>query len=252
MKQKQPNQAGPLKASAISPAVLPKNPVPAKTSSMAGTCVIHASVKGQNISEGMKAAFSEISKELAKHGLGFHNIGFVQAQLRSMDDLAAFNASFAGALGGNKPAGYCVIKEEGMPPGASAKIFMLASEGKKEPITPESFPAPDGPFSYGILSGRKIYVSGQFSPEKSGFDMQAALAVENVKAVLKAGGASLQDVAEATFFCTDVVKFLERYDHFESIFPNWHVQINNVVQVSGLPLGADFGMSCVAEKPKGK
>lgn len=66
-------------------------------------------------------------------------------------------------------------------------------------------------FSQGVKVGNTIYVSGQVGMDKAGNvvgkgDMraQARQTIENIRAVLAAAGATLDDVVKVTMFVTDM------------------------------------------------
>ena len=210
--------------------------------------VVISFVSGPNFESGMKAAFSKIALELSEKGLSIHDVDFAMVTLRSMADFAAFNAPYEAELLGHKPARYCVEKADILPAGSLAMIKVKASEGAKVPVTPENFPAPVGPFSYGICSDGKVYVSGQIMPKEPDFGKQVTAVIGKVETVLKAGGSSLAEVTEATFFYVDEAKFMGAQVQLQKAFPAWHSQHNDFKKVSALPLGVDFEISCVSEK----
>lgn len=110
-------------------------------------------------------------------------------------------------------------------------------------------------YSAAIRSGDLLFVSGQVgsladgSPEPD-FEKQVALAFENLKAVLKAGGCSLQDVVDVTTFHTDpesqvgtIMAVRERVIG-EPPYPTW-----TAVGVTWLA-GFDFEIKVIARIPQ--
>ena len=82
---------------------------------------------------------------------------------------------------------------------------------KKEIINTEKAPAALGPYSQAIKAGNTIYVSGQIPliPEtmeiiSDDVQEQTKQSLENVKAVLEAAGATLNDVVKASVFIKDM------------------------------------------------
>jgi 2-iminobutanoate/2-iminopropanoate deaminase len=81
----------------------------------------------------------------------------------------------------------------------------------KQAIQTPAAPAPRGPYSQGMLAtGRHLYVAAQgpLDPDTGkiageAFAVQARRTLENVKAVLEAGGASLADVVRITVYLAD-------------------------------------------------
>jgi reactive intermediate/imine deaminase len=79
------------------------------------------------------------------------------------------------------------------------------------PLDPEGLPAPISHYANGVRAGDTIYVSGQVALDGQGrlvgpgdVVAQARQALENVKAVLAAGGATLDDVVKVTVYLADV------------------------------------------------
>ena len=83
----------------------------------------------------------------------------------------------------------------------------------KEAVRTEGAPAPIGPYSQGIVSGKFLFVSGQL-PKKPGaadpppdFRAQAAQCFENVKAIVTAAGATMADVVKVNAYLADLGNF---------------------------------------------
>jgi len=112
----------------------------------------------------------------------------------------------------------------------------------KTQVRSSSAPAPVGPYSQAILAGGLVFVSGQLGINPATGTMpptveeQAELALENLKAVLEAGGSSLDRVVKTTVLLADMKDFARvngvyaRY--FSEPFP-----ARAAYQVAGLPLG---------------
>ena len=82
-------------------------------------------------------------------------------------------------------------------------------------LLPEGWPRPKG-FANGVAaSGRQIYVAGQvgWSPEgvfaSDDFAAQARVALENVAAVLRAGGAKPEHIVRMTWYVTSKREYLD-------------------------------------------
>lgn len=97
----------------------------------------------------------------------------------------------------------------------------------KQAIQTPAAPAPRGPYSQGMLAtGRHLYVAAQgpldpATGEIAGeaFAVQARRTLENVKAVLEAGGASLADVVQVTVYLADWKYLGEMNEIYSDYFP---------------------------------
>ncbi len=83
---------------------------------------------------------------------------------------------------------------------------------KQEIRTPKA-PLPAGPYSQGLKVGSRIYVAGQ-RPENAAtrsvpqdFKHQARQVLENVRHILEAGGATMDQVVKANVYLTDLNNF---------------------------------------------
>lgn len=88
----------------------------------------------------------------------------------------------------------------------------------REILHSEELGKPIGSYSYGVKveGGRLLYLAGAVSIDRNGDvvgkgDIRAQIRqiMENIKPVLKAGGATMNDVIKHMIFTTDVRKFVE-------------------------------------------
>ena len=94
----------------------------------------------------------------------------------------------------------------------------------KEEIRTPNAPLPGGPYSQGLKTGNRVYVAGQRPvaaatdtiPE--GVTAQARQALENVRHVLAAGGASMDDVVKVTVYLADISYFAEFNEVYKTFF----------------------------------
>lgn len=85
----------------------------------------------------------------------------------------------------------------------------------KHPILTKKAPAPIGPYNQAIVAeGRMIFTAGQVAIIPSTGEIvagdikaQTKQALENVKAILEAGGSSLANVVKTTVFLKDMNEF---------------------------------------------
>ena len=91
------------------------------------------------------------------------------------------------------------------------------SEVKAGPIrrvTAQGAPNPQGPYSHAVVAGGFVYVSGQaaLDPETSKpiagtVAKETHRTIQNIRAVLEAAGASLEDVVKCSVFLADIRDF---------------------------------------------
>ena len=87
-------------------------------------------------------------------------------------------------------------------------------EARKQALLPEGWPQPKGYANGVAASGRQVYVAGQvgWTPEgvwtTDDFGEQCRLALANVAAVLRAGGAKPEHIVRMTWYVTSKREYL--------------------------------------------
>lgn len=119
-------------------------------------------------------------------------------------------------------------------------------------ISTNKAPAAVGPYSQGIKVGNMIYTSGQLAINaetgellKGDIKKETSLCLENVKAVLEAGGASLNNIVKITVFVTDIKNFPLINEVYAEYFSD-HKPARSLVEVSNLPKGGDIEIEAIA------
>jgi 2-iminobutanoate/2-iminopropanoate deaminase len=121
-------------------------------------------------------------------------------------------------------------------------------------IKTENAPAPVGPYNQAIAaSGRLIFVAGQIPLDpKTGalvseeIAPQTEQAIANLKAILEAAGATLQDVVKTTVFLADLNDFPAMNAVYASHFAEAIAPARACVEVSRLPKEALVEIECIA------
>ena len=122
-------------------------------------------------------------------------------------------------------------------------------------IQTDQAPAALGPYSQAIADGDWLFLSGQIPIDpKTGklvdgdIEDQTRQVLCNIRSVLEAAGASLQDVRKATLFVTDLGDFVRINQVYES-FLGSVAPARSTVQVAALPLGAAIEIEVIARRP---
>ena len=119
-------------------------------------------------------------------------------------------------------------------------------------LATEKAPAAVGPYSQGIKAGDFVYTSGQLPIDpKTGRlvqeDIQTAtrVALNNVKAVLEQGGATLETVVKVTVFVKDMNNFSAINEVYAEFFTE-HKPARSLVEVARLPKDGVIEIEAVA------
>ncbi|SFR64163.1 Rid family detoxifying hydrolase [Halogeometricum limi] len=119
-------------------------------------------------------------------------------------------------------------------------------------IQTDAAPASIGPFSQGIVDDGRIFVSGQGPVDPDTGDVvsddigeQTARTLENVAAVLEAGGSSLDSVVKTTVFVTD----MSDYDAVNEVYQTYvsdPYPARSAVEVAALPIDIGVEIEVIA------
>lgn len=94
---------------------------------------------------------------------------------------------------------------------------------RKDAVHTEQAPAPVGAYSQGLRVGDLVFVSGQVGRDPvtgelaEGIEAQTVRALENIRAILEAAGATMGDVVKATVHLRDTSMF----EAFDAVYQNY-------------------------------
>jgi len=121
-----------------------------------------------------------------------------------------------------------------------------------EIVHSEAAPAAVGPYAQAVRHGNTLYLSGQIGLVPTEGRLaddtlagQARQVMQNLEAVLKAGGCGVSDIIKANIFLIDMNDFPELND----IYAAWlgdHRPARATVAVAALPLGARVEIDLIA------
>jgi 2-iminobutanoate/2-iminopropanoate deaminase len=123
-------------------------------------------------------------------------------------------------------------------------------------ITTDGAPAAIGPYAQGVRVGNLIFTAGQGGLDPitgqvvpGGIKEQTARTIENLKAVLEAGGSSLGQVVKATVFLKDINDFAAMNAVYASFFESDSdtLPARTTVEVARLPRNLLVEIEVVAE-----
>jgi 2-iminobutanoate/2-iminopropanoate deaminase len=121
-------------------------------------------------------------------------------------------------------------------------------------LTTDDAPKSIGPYSQGIVSGDRIYVSGQGPVDPESGDVisgspgeQTRRTLRNVEAILQADGASLDDVVKTTVFVSDMRYYDEVNEVYKIMMSNPY-PARSAVEVVRLPVDIDVEIEAIAER----
>ena len=122
----------------------------------------------------------------------------------------------------------------------------------REVVTSSEAPEAIGPYSQAVRADGLIYCSGQVPLDPSsgelvsgGVGEQTRRCLTSLRAVLEAGGSSLDNVVKVTAYLTDMNDFPQFNEVYSEFFTN-DPPARATVGVAALPKGARVEVDCIA------
>src|SRR6266849_5753793 len=197
---------------------------------------------------------------LAGAGASFDDVVKTNIYLTDLNDFTPMNETY-GRYFQKSPPARATVQMAALPQGARIEIECVAATGSgaraaASPGVVQSAQAPKaiGPYSQGIGVSPEsfLFVSGQIpidpatgQPVQGDIGAQTERVMENLKAVLEAGGASFDKVVKTTIFVADMADFAKVNETYGRYFQK-APPARATVQAGALPRGARVEIDCVA------
>jgi 2-iminobutanoate/2-iminopropanoate deaminase len=128
----------------------------------------------------------------------------------------------------------------------------VSQNSRKEPVLSKNAPQPIGPYSQAIRTGSMLFCSGQIPLDATtgqmvGTDVetQAKKVMENLGAVLQAGGANFDQIVKTTIFLKSMNDFPKVNEVYAQYFKGTP-PARSTVEVSRLPKDALVEVEAIA------
>lgn len=128
----------------------------------------------------------------------------------------------------------------------------MANCPNKEVVVSAEAPKAIGPYSAGVKAGPFLFTAGQLGIDPAsgdlvagGVEAQTRQALTNLKAILTAGGTSLDKVVKTTVYLQDMADFSKMNAIYAEFFSGDY-PARTAVQVAALPKGAAVEVEAIA------
>lgn len=125
----------------------------------------------------------------------------------------------------------------------------------RQAVATKQAPAAIGPYSQAIQAGSLVFCSGQLGLDPAsgqlapgGIAAETERALENLSAVLTAGGSSMDKVLKTTVFLADLAEFQAMNEVYSRHFPA-PAPARSTIQVAALPRGGRVEIEAIAARP---
>ncbi|HJR40972.1 MAG TPA: RidA family protein [Gemmatimonadaceae bacterium] len=123
---------------------------------------------------------------------------------------------------------------------------------KPERISTEQAPSAIGPYAQGVVAGGFLFTAGQIALDPTSGEViegdvanQTERVMRNLEAVLRAAGASWEDVVKTTVYLQDMRDFPAMNEVYARALGAAR-PARSTVQVAGLPRGVLVEIDCIA------
>ena len=199
---------------------------------------------------------------LASAGASFDDVVKTNIYVADLNEFTQINETY-GRYFQKSPPARATVQMAALPQGARVEIECVAATGARpaaalgavqSAVQSALAPKAIGPYSQGIgvSPGSFLFVSGQIpvdpttgQPVQGDIGAQTERVMENLKAVLEAGGASFDKVVKTTIFVADMADFAKVNETYGRYFQK-APPARAAVQVGALPRGARVEIDCVA------
>jgi reactive intermediate/imine deaminase len=187
-----------------------------------GTTTVSGDVKSQT-----RRTLDNLGELLKIAGMDFSHAVSVNVYLKDARLFEGMNEVYRTYFPKDPPA-RATIEANLALPDALVEISMVAARPgvSRQSITPEGWRQPALPYSWGILAGDTLFVSGITSrnpktldPVPGDMGAQTRQVLENIGGILKAAGMDYRNIAASRVFINDSRQFQPMNDAYRSFFP---------------------------------
>ena len=123
---------------------------------------------------------------------------------------------------------------------------------KKKIVSTDKAPAAIGPYSQATVAGNLVFTAGQIPLDPTtgelvtgGIEEQTHQVLQNIRSLLQVAGSNMESITKTTVFMTNLDDFNRMNEVYAKYLSN-KPPARTTVQVSGLPMGANIEIQCVA------
>jgi 2-iminobutanoate/2-iminopropanoate deaminase len=187
-----------------------------------GTLEVSGDVRAQT-----ERALENLGAVLKAADMDFSHVVSSNVYLADSRDFQTMNEVYRGYFGKTPPTRATVQADIAIP-NALVEIAMVAVRPgvDRRVITPEGWTSPQLPYSWGILAGDTVFISGvtsrnpqTYQPVPGDIALQTRQVLTNVGAILKAAELDYRDVTSCRVFLDDGRDFLTMNEVYRSFFP---------------------------------
>ena len=184
-------------------------------------------VQGDDVAAQTRRTLENLRERLRVAGTNLDRVAAVMVYLRDAADFAAMNQAYAAFFPQDPPTRTTIVV-----PTAHPKLLLeisavaLMPGAERRPVLPAGWKPSPSPYSYGILSGDTLFLSGLVArnPADNSFTggdvaAQTRAVLESAGTILKAAGMIHADVVSARVYLPETADFPAMNEAYRTFFP---------------------------------
>lgn len=198
---------------------------------VAGDLIYVAGMSGNDenadIGTQTKQTIDNIAAALKKAGASLNDVVWMGVYLTKAENASGMDEAYAAAFKKNAPARALVVTTSLVGGKSLIEINAIAVRHgvAHHAVLPKGWQKPTGPYSYAVKAGSTLFISsisgrnmadGSAAPANAGAQTKAVM--DNIVALLRAGGMTLNDVAVARVWLSD----LKYYPNVNAVYRNYY------------------------------
>lgn len=172
------------------------------------------SAPGATAAAQLKGIVKDLKAALKKEGVSVDRAVHLTVYVRTRDDVAAVDQAFKDTWPSAPPARTALLANP-MEPFARVALSAVAVRAglERRAITPNGWAQPKGGFSYAVLAGNTLFLSGlsastkEASPAATTVGAQTHIALTTASDILKAAGMTCADAVSSRVFVAEAAMF---------------------------------------------
>ena len=185
-------------------------------------------VAGHDVAAQTRRTLENLRERLRAAGTGLDRVAAVMVYLRDARDFAAMNQAYAAFFPQDPPTRTTIVVPPGDPKALlEVSAVALLPDAERRAILPAGWKPSPSPYSYGILSGDTLFLSGLVArnPADNSFAggdvaAQTRAVLESAGAILRAAGMTRADVASARVYLPETTDFAAMNEAYRALFPD--------------------------------
>lgn len=184
-------------------------------------------VAGDDVAAQTRRALENLGERLRAAGTDLPRLASVMVYLRDAGDFAAMNQAYAAFFPERPPTRTTIVALPADPRAARLEVSAVAlmPDAERKVVLPEGWKPSPSPYSYGILSGDTLFLSGLVArnPKDNSFAggdvaAQTRAVLQSAGAILDAAGMTHADVVSSRIYLPDSAGFQAMNEAYRAFF----------------------------------